>query len=240
MKKTMFLAAMFSLMFVVADRALAQKVDTKDEVKKVTVDATKKAVDTGLKLEVGDRVEVTEVSGKVYMNRPQKPENATGIEGWTQFKPSDKFQFANATPSSLVGYIGDPKSHYQVRKSQYVEVKAAGNLFFAVNDQPSSYGDNSGEFVVSYKIIKKDFIRSKDLGGKLDIKWVNKTGVPITVNWIDQKGKEMPSSNGIIQPEKIFDGSTHVGHIFRVRDAKGVEICLIEVEATSKEVNIQK
>lgn len=236
MKKTMCLAVLFAVMFVVDNQASAQAT----AVKKVTVDATKKAVDTGVKLDAGDRVEVTEVSGKVYFNKPQKPENATGIEGWPQFKPSDKFQYANATPSSLVGYIGDPKSHYQVRKSLYVEAKAAGNLFFAVNDQPASYDDNSGEFVVSYKIIKKDFIRSKNLGGRLNIKWTNKTGVPITVNWIDIDGKEMPSTAGVIKPNEDFVGETSVGHIFRVRDDKKAEICLIEVEATSEKVNIQK
>ena len=214
--------------------------DSGAQVRTIKVDATKKSVDTGVKLDVGDRVEVTAVSGQVYMNRPPKPENATTFEGWTQFKPGEHTcVFANATPSSLVGYIGDPKSYYQVRKSIYVEAKAAGNLFFAVNDQPLSYGDNSGEFVVSYKIIKKELIRSRDLGGKLRFAWVNKTDGPITVNWIDQAGKE-EKAKLTIAPSKVFDGDTYVGHIFRVRDTKGAEIGLIEVEATSEKVDIKK
>ena len=68
---------------------------------------------------------------------------------------------------------------------------------------------------------------------------VNKTAGHITVNWIDFVGKEQPSDRRI-EPNKVFDGETAVGHIFRVRDSKGAEIGLIEVEATSEKVNIEK
>ena len=60
------------------------------------------------------------------------------------------------------------------------------------------------------------------------------------LKWIDIEGKEMPSTAGVIKPNEDFTGSTSIGHIFRVRDDKKAEICLIEVEATSEKVNIQK
>jgi hypothetical protein len=210
---------------------------------KIRVDFTKKSIDTGVKLDPGDIVEVTEISGTVQHNRGGK---GHGPEGSTEKLSPSYHLYANAQPGTLLAYVGDAKNHYQVRKSIFAEAKSAGNLFFAINDAKDHYHDNAGGFDVSYRVIKKAMVRSpsapaaaKKPAAKLDIQWVNKTGGPITVNWIDTSGTEKKSAE-TIAPNKIFAGSTYVGHLFRVRDAKGAQIGLITVEPTSSKVDILK
>ncbi len=235
-----FVAFTFAALLGVAAESHAQ-------VKKIHVDFTKKSIDTGVKLDAGDIVEVTEISGTVQHNRGGK---GHGPEGSTEKLSPTYHLYANAQPGTLLAYVGDAKSHYQVRKSIFAEAKSAGNLYFAINDAKDHYNDNAGGFDVTYRVIKKAMVRSPQAPAattkagakpvvKLNIQWVNKTGGPITVNWINFAGNE-EKSDRTIAPNEVYGGSTFVGHLFRVRDAKGTQIGLITVEPTSEKVDILK
>ena len=77
-------------------------------------------------------------------------------------------------------------------------------------------------------------------GNKLPIKWINKTGKPIRVNWINLKCEE-ETSDRLIQPGGIFDGISYTGHIFRVRDEDSKDnLGLIVVKPAISNFNIVK
>lgn len=207
------------------------------EPMKVAVDSRQKAVDTHVKIEKGDIIEVIDITGSIAVSK-----NAPGVSyaGNQNIKPStDYYAFAKATPHSLVAYVGSPGHHYQVRKNIFTEAVASGNLFFAFNDGSQHYHDNSGEFQVTYRVIKKEKICSPSSNAKLNIAWTNKTGVPVRVNWINHACVEEPSAR-LIAPDAAFTGQTYVGHLFKVRDEKGTDHGLITVETTSTKVNIVK
>lgn len=59
----------------------------------------------------------------------------------------------------------------------------------------------------------------------LSLKWVNKTGKPIRVNWIGFDCKEQ--TYRVIQPNAVFEENSYVGHIFRVRDDSNNDLGLM-------------
>jgi hypothetical protein len=240
--KIMFTKKMFTI-FVIA---LFSFISTTSEIKAqdsktIKVDSTKKAVDTGVKLEPGDIVEVTNVTGQVWVSGPADGSGGVSFTGNSNIPNipgyANSYQFSKATPHSLVAYVGNTKNHYQVRKSIFHTAPVAGNLFFAFNDNMTHYDDNKGVFDVTYKIIKKAKICSVDSGPELNFSWVNKTGAPITVSWINFKCvEEAPQT---VQPNASYGGKTYIGHIFRIRDAKSKqEIGLVTVEPSSAKVDI--
>lgn len=219
------------------------------ETKTIKVDAKAQFVDTGVKFNVGDITEVIDINGQAWVSG--KGGGAGGKKYAGTEKPStgngQYFLYPNATEHSLVAFV-DKKDYrinaYQVRKNIYTQAASSGNLFFAFNDGYDHYGDNSGEFNVTYRIIRKAKVCSETTGKRLPIKWVNKTGIPIRVNWInfDCFDCKEETSGRVIQPNGIFDGETEVNHIFRVRSEKGADIGLIRVEDNSKnvEINLEK
>lgn len=211
------------------------------ETKTIKVDPTQKAVDTGVKLNSGDIVEITEIKGKVWVSGPGGGGGGVTYAGNQNTKPSTSYyHFPEATPHSLVAFVGDKKNHYQVRKNIFTEAKTSGNLFFAFNDGTPHYGDNKGSFDVTYRVIRKDKVCSPPTRDRVNIKWINKTGKPIRVNWINFKCQE-EKSDRLIQPNGVFDGYSFVGHIFRVRDDKTNEdIGLITVESKVANFDIVK
>ncbi len=211
------------------------------EIKTLKVDPKLKMVDTGVKINVGDIVEVTAVTGKIKLSGPADGKGGITHEGnKNTTKSTSYFEFANAAEHSLVMWIGNKGNHFQVRKLIATEANTSGNLFFALNDGTNHYGDNSGEFNVTYKIIRKDNLCSSRTDEKVNIKWVNKTGVPIRVNWFNFDCQEEPSDR-LIQPGAVFDGYSFKGHIFRVRDDKTkIDLGLIVVEPAKAAFDIYK
>jgi hypothetical protein len=223
---TIFAIALFS--FICA----ASEINAQ-ETKTIKVDAKMKSVDTGDKLEPGDIVEVTDVKGTPQFNESK----GFDYQGNQSNPVTPTYEYNKAGTYSLVAFVGNKNNHYQVRKSIFATAPVSGNLFFAYNDESNRYSDNKGAFDVTYKIIKKAKICTVDAGSELDFSWVNKTGAPITVSWINYKcAEEAPQT---VQPNASYRGTTYIGHIFRIRDAKSKEeIGLINVEATSKSVDI--
>ncbi len=206
----------------------------------IKIDPTKKSVDTGVQLAPGDIVEVVDVKGSVWVSGPGGGGNGVTYQGNENTKPSTSYyEYAKATPHSLVAFIGDKTNHYQVRRNIFTEAATSGNLFFAFNDGSAHYNDNKGAFDVTYRVIKKAKVCSPASGERLPISWLNKTGIPVRVNWINFDCKE-ETSNRLIQPNGVFGGETAVGHLFRVRDEKGADLGVITVEKTSSNVNIVK
>jgi len=228
---TIFAIALFSLICA-ASEISAQT---------IKIDPLKKSIDTGVRMEPGDIVEVMEVNGQIWVNGPGGGGGGTSYTGSPGIPNipghQNSYQYSKATPHSLVAYVGNPGNHYQVRKSVFQAASNAGNLFFGFNDNADNYGDNKGGWDVTYRIVKKAKICSIESGTRLRFAWINKTGAPITVSWINDKCvEEAPQT---FQPNDKFSGETSVGHIFRIRDAKSKEeIGLITVEATSKNVDI--
>lgn len=211
------------------------------EIKTLKVDPKLKMVDTGVKINPGDIVEVTDVTGKIKLSGPADGRGGITHEGNKNTKKStDYFEFANAAEHSLVMWIGNKGKHFQARKLIATEADTGGNLFFALNDGKNHYGDNSGEFNVTYKIIRKDNLCSQRTNEKVNIKWINKTGIPIRVNWFNFKCQEEPSDR-LIQPGGVFDGISYKGHIFRVReDGTKKDLGLIVVEPAKATFDIYK
>ena len=211
------------------------------EMKTIKVDPKLKMVDTGVKINKGDIVEVTDVTGKVKLSGPADGKGGITFEGNKNTKKSTSyFEFANAAEHSLVMWIGDKGRHFQARKLIATEADTSGNLYFALNDGTRHYGDNSGEFNIKYKVIRKDELCSSRTSEKVNIKWTNKTGVPVRVNWFNFKCQEEPSDR-LIQPGGVFDGISYKGHIFRVReDATKNDLGLIVVEPAKATFDIYK
>ncbi len=208
----------------------------------VEVVANKPAVDSNITIEKGDLIQITDIKGEVAVSGDLIPGNGVTYKGNKNTKPSTSYyQYPNATPHSLVSYIGDSNNHYQVREGIYTEAETSGNLFFGFNDGSRHYGDNKGKFVVTFNVLNKAKLCSPPSSEKVVIQWVNTTGVPIRVNWINFECKE-EKSDRLIQPNGIFDGITYVGHLFRVRDEEkgGADIGLISVKSDSGNMNIVK
>ena len=53
---------------------------------------------------------------------------------------------------------------------------------------------------------------------KVEIKVINKTDKPFTVNWVDHECKEGKSDQEVA-PGETFEGISYNGHVFRVREA---------------------
>ena len=225
---------------LVAFISIASEIEAQ-EIKTLKVDPKLKMVDTGVKINKGDIVEVTDVTGKVKLSGPADGRGGITFEGNKNTKKSTSyFEFANAAEHSLVMWIGDKGKHFQARKLIATEADTSGNLHFALNDGTRHYGDNSGEFNVTYKIIRKDNLCSQRTGEKVNIKWTNKTGEPVRVNWYNFKCQEEPSDR-LIQPGGVFDGISYKGHVFRVREDKTKnDLGLIVVEPAKSTFDIYK
>lgn len=207
------------------------------ETKSVDVDGKVKMVDTGVKIKKGDIVKITDVSGGITVSGSDPTKSKTYEGNINTVKSSDYFEYANAAEHSLVMWIGDKNKHQQVRKNIATEAETGGNLFLAFNDGKRFYDDNTGKFTVTFKVVSGDKVCSPPTSEKVNIKWINKTGKPIRVNWINFKCTE-ETSDRLIQPDGVFDGYSFVGHIFRVRDEDKNDIGVVTVEASSANINI--
>lgn len=234
MNKTPALIASIFLVSV-ASEIKAQDLQT------VKVDSSKVSVDTGVSLEKGDSVEVTNIAGEVFVNGNVVEGKGVKYEGKKNTKTSSNyFKYTKADEHSLVGFVNSDIHQYQVRKNVAVQAPVAGNLFFAFNDGAKHYGDNKGDFEVTFKVIKKEKIRSLPSEQKVEIKWTNKCDKPVNFNWINFDGRE-EKSDRFIEAGGTFDGVTYVGHVFRVRHASSMtDLGLIFVNPSSGDFEFVK
>ncbi len=144
---TLFTITLFAIM------SATSEINAK-ETKTLQVDAKLKRVDTGFNIKKGDHVQVLSITGNIKIKHGGAGQTYEGNKNTV--KSSNYFQFASAAGHSLVMWVGDTSNHRQVRKNIATEATTSGNLFFAINDGKDHYGDNSGEFVVTYKVIRKD------------------------------------------------------------------------------------
>lgn len=229
--------------FVFAAVTLTGSQSDAQEVKTVKIDPTKESIDTGVLLQPGDLVQVTQVTGKNsfsgpgtgpggvdYLGSPGTP-NIPGLQ--------NSYRYSKATPHSLVAYVGNANNHYQVRMNILQTAPAAGNLFFGLNDNMTMYGDNKGGLEVTYKVIRKAEACNYKSGPQLDFTWTNKTGAPITVSWVNGSCQEEAPKT--VQPNDTYGGKTYLGHLFRIRDEKTkAEIGTITIEQASAKMDILK
>lgn len=222
------------VLFAASSEMHAQSLQT------ITIDPKKTSVDTGVQMEPGDIVEVVDVKGTVWVSGPGGGGGGVTYQGNQNTKPSTSYyEYAKATPHSLVAFIGNKSTHYQVRRNIFTEAATSGNLHFAFNDGSAHYKDNSGSFEVAYRVIKKAKVCSPAGGDPVSVNWTNKTGVPVRVTWINFDCKEEPRSE-LLAPDGVFSQETYVGHLFRVRDEKGADLGVITVDKSSSNVNIVK
>ena len=79
---------------------------------------------------------------------------------------------------------------------------------------------------------------SKDIDGKeVNIKVVNKTNKPFTVNWVDQQCKEGKPDQQVA-PGETFEGISYNGHAFRVREVGTNRLLQVIVVNPSKPLTI--
>ncbi len=231
---TLFAIAVFALISA-ASEIRAQ------EIKTLKVDPKLKMVDTGVRINLGDIVEVTGVTGTIKLSGPANGKGGVTHAGnKNTTRSTDYFEFRNAAEHSLVMWIGNKGTHFQARTLIATEAKTSGNLFFALNDGTQHYGDNSGEFNVTYKVIRKEELCSSRTQEKVNIKWTNKTGGPIRVHWYNFQCVEEATTK-VVQPGAVFDGISYKGHIFRVREDKTTnDFGLIVVEPAKATFDIYK
>ena len=237
MKNARSLIFVFVVLISVGSQITAQ------EVKTIKIDPTKNSIDTGVRLQPGDMVEVTQVTGKIWVSGPGNGPGGVDYTGSPNIPnipgAANSYQYSKATPHSLVAYVGNMNNHYQVRKSILQTATVAGNLFLGFNDNMTMYGDNKGGWDVTYKIIRKAEVCNYKSGPQLKFTWTNKTGAPITVSWVNFKCQDDPPKT--VQPNATYDGLTYIGHMFRIRDERTKEeIGFITVEQTSAKVDILK
>jgi hypothetical protein len=186
----------------------------------VSVAAEKQSVDTGVVVEKGDFIEVVGISGSVFDTKPTEGAKGIGYHGKENTAPSNgNFLYPKMGQHSLLGFVKDGTNEFQVRTNVGVEALQSGNLFFAFNDWASHYHDNEGAFEVTFKVTKKEKVRSLPSEKKVEIKWTNKSKAPVLINWINFEGVE-EKSDRVIENDGLFDGISFVDHVFRVRDAK--------------------
>lgn len=233
-KKLFTLTALALVIFISAASGIKAQ-----ETKTIEVDGTVKFVDTGVKLNKGDVVQVTNVTGDIKVNTAATTgKNYEGNKNTVT--SSDYFEYRNAGEHALVMWVGDKSKHKQVRKHIAEDVATDGNLFFAFNDGKNYYGDNSGKFTVTYKIIRKDKVCSPPTNQKVNIAWKNETGKTLRINWINFDCTE-EKNNREIKPGEVYDGYSFVGHLFRVRDfTSNEDYGFITVDNSNAKMSIVK
>ncbi|MBL8203001.1 MAG: hypothetical protein JNM09_02135 [Blastocatellia bacterium] len=93
-------------------------------------------------------------------------------------------------------------------------------------------------FVISVPNAAQQNVCSKDIDGKeVNLKIVNKTNKPFTVNWVDPNCQEGKSDQQVA-PGETFEGISYNGHAFRVREVGTNKLLQVIVANPSKPVTI--
>jgi len=129
-------------------------------VKNITVDATREAVDVGLKIQPGDVIRVSAMG----VHQPEGSQTWT-LQGDEKGEISAEHVFQKAAPWSLVAWIGtetDKTGYFQASTNPAFESQKSGSLFLAVNDLVNRYADNRGGLNVAVVLYRQYRIYAED------------------------------------------------------------------------------
>lgn len=144
----------------VPNRAAQLNVKATITVKNITVDATREAVDVGLKIQPGDVIRVSAMG----IFQPESGQTWT-LQGEENGEVSAEHTFQKADPWSLVAWIGtetDKTDYFQASTNPAFEAKKSGSLFLAVNDLVNRYSDNRGGLNVAVVLYRQYNIYAED------------------------------------------------------------------------------
>lgn len=108
----------------------------------------------------GDKLTFS-ATGNVTLHNGEKTVDAEGLDTGAKY-PS--LLFPDAWPGSLVGRLATKNPYsgkitaiktFKIGKDGTFEADVGGNLYFAVNDNFTSYSDNAGEFSLTIKVEHK-------------------------------------------------------------------------------------
>lgn len=142
------------------DKATQLNVKATITVKNITVDATREAVDVGLKIQPGDVIRVSAMG----IFQPEAGQTWT-LQGEEKGEVSAAHTFQNAAPWSLVAWIGtenDKTDYFQASTNPAFEAKKSGSLYLTVNDLVNRYSDNRGGLNVSVVLYRQYNIYAED------------------------------------------------------------------------------
>jgi hypothetical protein len=146
--------------------------------------------------------------------------------------------------AAAIGLADNSMSSIKVGKNVYAIV-CDQNDFKGACEVHNSHDDDlrnnpmvKNDTATSIKVVKAK-VCSPQTNEPVNIKWTNKTGKPIRINWIKFDCTE-ESNPRLIQPGGVYDGSSFAGHIFRVRDDKTKEnLGLIYVTSTNATLDVK-
>jgi len=141
-------------------QATALNVKATIAVKNITVDATREAVDVGLKIQPGDVIRVSAMG----IHQPQPGQTWT-FQGEANGEISDRQIFPKADPWSLVAWIGNESNktdYFQVSTNPAFQAKSSGSLYLTVNDLVDGYADNRGGLTVAVILYRQYNIFAED------------------------------------------------------------------------------
>jgi DNA-binding winged helix-turn-helix (wHTH) protein len=116
-------------------------------IENITIDASQKNVDTGIKVQAGDIIDLSVVGH--YQNETGK---VWTFEGDKNVDVSTDQTFPKSALWSLVGWIGtesDKDKYFQVSKTKTITADKSGTLYFALNDRKNNSENKSGELNVT-------------------------------------------------------------------------------------------
>lgn len=122
-------------------------------VKNITVDATREAVEVGLKIQPGDVIRVSAMG----VFQPEAGQTWT-LQGDEKGEIAAAHTFQKAAPWSLVAWIGtetDKTDYFQASTNPAFQADKDGSLYLAVNDLVDRYGDNRGGLNVAVVLYRQ-------------------------------------------------------------------------------------
>lgn len=129
-------------------------------VKNITVDATREAVDTGLKVQPGDVINISAMG--IHTHGTDETWTA---EGDKATEASPEYVFQNAAPWSLVVWIGtetDKTYYFQTSKNSTIKAERGGYLYLTINDRQPHYASNRGGLNVDVRLFRTFSIYAED------------------------------------------------------------------------------
>lgn len=179
-------------------------------VKNITVDATRKAVDVGLKIQPGDVIRVSAMG----IHQPEGSQTWT-LQGDEKGEISAEHVFQKAAPWSLVAWIGtetDKTDYFQASTNPAFEAQKSGALYLAVNDLVNRYADNRGGLNVAVVLYRQYSIYAED--DDLEMAWGKEL---VNINEADTLEIRSRGNVAYWQNGELYelDGSDHstVGHL---------------------------
>lgn len=129
-------------------------------VKNITVDASREAVDVGLKIQPGDVIRVSAMG----IFQPETAQTWT-FQGDEKGEISAEHVFQKADSWLLVAWIGtetDKTDYFQASTNPAFQAEKSGALYLAVNDLVNRYGDNRGGLNVAVVLYRQYSIYAED------------------------------------------------------------------------------